>query len=470
MQQELHGERFLDRVMVAKDAATSCRWPAWSGLDNMASPHDRNLERNFSQADSVASTAERQALILMRLVFVNSVHPDTPHVSGMRLSQFGNAMARRGHSVILLTASLSEQEPSESETIHELPKLEDVNWDTPLLVPVTPQTYWPIEAVRQCSVPSILRRGLTAWSFLRHGGAFPDWTLAAKQMASTIASVFRPDIVWATFGNTSNLWLAQLIARQGNCRWAIDIKDNWEAFVPLGLRHLMARKYSDASGITYNSMHHRSVARRHFRTKPDEVIYSGVAESFFSARRRAAKKIASNEILLVGSTYSNERLSRFLKALSSWLNELPQHDLANTRFAYAGSDHQRVAALLSNCELSCPVEINQQLSLDQLAKRSTRSLANCYLSAPFGFHHKLLELLVAGAPVIVYPGEHEESHAFAQATSTPFFVCSDDKELSNAFSDSLEQQNAPSHDRDIPPWRWDDFASRLEFFFKQVAF
>lgn len=403
----------------------------------------------------------------MRLVFVNHAHPATPHVSGMRLGHFAHVMAQRGHAVILLTASLSDEQvaPSLHAALEDLAAHEK---GTPLFFSVQPRPYWPIKAVRQGRVPAVIRRGLTAWSFLRHGGAFPDWTLAAKSTAMYIAQTFEPDVVWATFGNTSNLWLAQFIARHASCPWVMDVKDNWEAFVPPGLRRLMARRFSDAGGMTCNALHHQMVANRWMSARQASVIYSGVGEAFFSAKYHEAASSSRREIILVGSTYDKDRLAHFLRDLSDWLAGLKQHELGEIAFVYAGSDHACVSGMLKSSPLPCRMEVNEQLTLPQLANRCARALVNCYLWAPFTFHHKLLELLVAGAPVIAYPGEHEESRAFARATQTPFFVCPDVRVLKDALSRAWQLRDMPADSGSAPPWRWDDFARDLETFFEQV--
>lgn len=404
----------------------------------------------------------------MRLVFVNHAHPETPHVSGMRLGHFADAMARRGHAVILLTASLPERSVVNAEVHAELGKLAERDWGAPLVVPVRPQTYRPVEVVRQRALPSVLRRALTAWLFVRHGGVFADWTLAALPIAQRIAEEFKPDLVWATFGNTSNLWLAQSIAKRAGCPWVMDVKDNWEAFVPVGLRQVMARRFSDAAGMTSNARHHQLVASRWLKVLNYAVIYSGVGETFFAAESHEPDEAAQRDIVLVGSTYDEDRLSECLGALSAWLAALPPRELERIRFVYAGSDHVRVRALLARSPLPCQVEINGQLPLQQLASCCKRALVNCYLWAPSGFHHKLLELLVAGAPVVAYPGEHEESLNFAASTTTPFFVCADAIALRDAFAQVWKRQAALADDRVTPPWRWDDFAEELEALFFRV--
>src|SRR5690606_14206852 len=123
---------------------------------------------------------------------------------------------------------------------------------------------------------------------------------------------------------------------------------------------------------------------------------------------------------LTGSTYSAPVLHRYLAALKGWRSSLPPADQARLQFRYAGSDHRRVAVAVAAAGLADISTIESQLPLDVLAQCARQAVATSYLWAPFGFHHKLLELLVAGAPVLAFPGEHGESVQLAEHSDTPF--------------------------------------------------
>ena len=43
----------------------------------------------------------------MRLLAVNHSHPATPHVSGICVSAFADALARDGHRIVLITSTLN---------------------------------------------------------------------------------------------------------------------------------------------------------------------------------------------------------------------------------------------------------------------------------------------------------------------------------------------------------------------------
>lgn len=405
----------------------------------------------------------------MRLVFVNAAHPEAPHVSGMRLFRFAQAMAMRGHQVVLLTGPNHGSRPRGGAAMALADRMFTHDWWEPLVVEITPRASWTLSAVRGGRLPALLRRTLTAWHFLVDGGTFGDWTRAAKPVADAVAQEFKPDLVWATFGNTSNLALAQRVARHAGCPWIMDVKDNWQAFVPAGLRRIMSRRFGDASGVTFNAEHHRSVALDWLDPRRSAVIYSGVAEPFYSERKAPTTSNGSATILLVGSTYSEEYLLTFLRTFKGWSERVAAAGRGRVGFHYAGSDQLRVGAAVHSLGLSHVSVIQGQVPIEELARLARNAQATCYLWASFGFHHKLLELLAVGTPVIAFPGEHPESRMLAACCDTEFSVCSGSDDLEDAFERS-QRPACPGGAREQPPpaWRWQDFANGLEAFFIEV--
>lgn len=399
----------------------------------------------------------------MRLVFVNNAHPLTPHVSGMRLFHYANAMAQRGHRIVLLTGAPPNGTELDDHDADLSARLEAHDWSQPMVLPISPLPGRFLQALRAGRVPSLPRRAMTAWQFIVHGGVFPDWTRAANPVASQLATLFSPHLVWATFGNTSNLTLGQTLAREAKCAWVVDAKDNWIAFVPRGLRRLMAFKLRDASGLTSNAEHHLRIARKWFRQSKTEVIYSGVVDAFYAARQEPKKPGLETKILLVGGTYSKVVLGQFIAAFGQWREGLV--DGNNVRLHYAGSDAERVQTAVDSAGLSDIAVVNRQLPLPDLAIEVRSAAAVCYLWAPFTFHHKLLELLILGVPVISYPGEHPESLRLASTCPTPFFPCRDVVQLAAAFDQASAFAELDAQCSPMPRWRWSDFSVGLEAFF-----
>lgn len=66
----------------------------------------------------------------MRIVFVNSCHPDTPHVCGLRARAFAEALTARGHQIILLTEPF-EETGAGTELASGPQMIKDHDWSEP---------------------------------------------------------------------------------------------------------------------------------------------------------------------------------------------------------------------------------------------------------------------------------------------------------------------------------------------------
>jgi hypothetical protein len=399
----------------------------------------------------------------MRLVFVNHAHPDVAHVSGMRFGAFARSMAERGHEVVLLTSTLPG-----GATIVNPSNLRDWiashDWHSPLTLAISPRHRSDVPA----SLPRPLARLVTLGRFVAHSGVHDDWTTAVQPLVHGLASAFQPDVVLGTFGNTSNLSLAQRLAQASGCPWVIDVKDNWSTFLRPGVRELMAWRFRDAAGFTSNATHHRDIASKWLWQRRDAVVYSGVAAPFFEATGPEVTARTEGEcpaeFLLIGSTYDRDRLREFLRVVHRWVSGLPVSDRGRVAFVYAGSDHERVSGVLDGVALPCRVEVLPQLPLSDLANRCRQSFANCYLWAAFTFHQKLLELLACGRPVITFPGEASESIQLASSSTTSFSACAGADEVHEALTHAWTNRARPPANNQHQPWKWSDRACRLESF------
>lgn len=404
----------------------------------------------------------------MRLVFVNHAHPEIRHVSGMRLGRFAQELARRGHQVVLLTSAVPDAPSIDPAGPKLTAWLAGHDWNQPLVVAVPALRRRSLELIRQSRVPSVLRRALTLWQFVVHGGVFADWKAAADATSRQLAVEFRPDMVWGTFGNTTNLTMAQQLARRAGCPWAMDIKDNWTAFIPKALRCPMAWRFRDAAGWTSNSQHHRQVAMQWLPSTPTEVIYSGVADEFFE-RAAPARGNERPQLLLVGSVYDDVRLRKYLAAVREWIENLPPLEQTGLVFAYAGSDSERVEVALNEVRLPCAIRVLGQIPISELARLAAVSFATSYLSASFTFHQKLLELLVCGRPLVCFPGESAESKVLALQTNTMFMSCETEVEVKESLIKAWERRKQDARGNQLPPWRWTDLAGTLEQFFMRCV-
>lgn len=405
----------------------------------------------------------------MRLAFINHTHPDTPHVSAMRMHYFARVMAARGHQVVLVTGE-SPAHPGQGLRAGQVDEaVAGHDWAQPLVLPVLEQSGAASPGHADATgLPSLARRLRTAWRLLGGDGIHGPWVANARPLLERLAQAHAPDLVWTTFGNTSNLQLGQWLAHKSGCPWVADIKDNWCQFIPRGLRRAVAWRFRDAAGLTTNAWIHLRAATTWGGSRPASVVYSGVAETFFQARA-GAQQGQHQDVLMVGSTYSESRLRELLAVLKQWMDALPAPDRARLRFVYAGSDVQRVEDALQVVSLPCTCQVLRQMPVEELARRASSSLFNCYVASDTGFHHKLLELLVAGRPLVCYPDEHPESRQLATEVDTGFHVCVDADALVTAFSTIHDTATAEATASPPPAWRWDDFAVGLEQFFEELT-
>ena len=185
----------------------------------------------------------------MRAVFVNHCHPDTPHVCAVRLREFANALAKQGHRIVLLTATLGPDDRVLTP-VEVGAALETHDWSRPFLIACRPAPAPLTEALQEHDLMPGIRQMVVLWCFLAKGGVFWNWTAASEPLWPVLAESFRPDAVWATLGNLDALNIARGIAGIAGCPWVMDIKDPWRNAIPRALRAVIAGRYRDAAAIT----------------------------------------------------------------------------------------------------------------------------------------------------------------------------------------------------------------------------
>lgn len=249
-------------------------------------------------------------------------------------------------------------------------------------------------------------------------------------MSDAIAEIFAPEIVWATFGTTSNLAVAQRLARRSRAKWIADLKDNADLYVPQPLRRVLARRFGDAAALTSNARLHADAARR-WLGKPATVLYSGIAPGLLD--RPATVDRDKFRIALIGSVYDEARLSGFLSGLRDWIATRSPQERETIRFVYAGIASEMVAAATKRIGLDVGLRISPGLPHAELGEMCRSAAVNCYVWHPQTFHHKALELLACRRPIVSFPGEHDETRALAAEVGGSLAACADSNELGAAF-------------------------------------
>lgn len=380
----------------------------------------------------------------MNLVFVNHMHPATPHVSGMRAWYFARELARRGHRVVQICEWREGSEPAPS--LERLAQhLEEHDWSEPLLLAVKPQSRWLLNRLRAKHTPAPLRKVLVTWSYFRHSGMFTDFNHAVQPYMTILAQDFRPQATWGLFGNTDCWLIAQRLARLADCPWVADMKDSWEVFIRRTLRVPLARRFRDMAACTANAELNARVVKRWFLPEPI-VVYSGV-DPCFQELPPAPQEPGRLRLTLTGSIHDVATLQRCVAALARWfatnLPTLPARASA-PEVIYAGASSAMVARALRPLEGVAIVRVNGYLPLSGLAALCHSSTANMYIWNPNGFHHKLLELLSCGRPVIAFPGETMESRRLASESGGTLFCPTGEDELMATLDRIIDPMSAVS--------------------------
>jgi glycosyltransferase involved in cell wall biosynthesis len=371
----------------------------------------------------------------MRLVFVNHMHPDTPHISGVRSWFFARELAARGHQVVQICERRDGCEVAvEPEQLARLVSAHQ--WRSPLLIAVRPQPRRALVRQRSAATPVPVRKTLVAWNYLRHSGMFTDFSDGVQPYLPVLAREFQPEVVWGVFGNTDCWLIAQRLARLSACAWIGDMKDSWEVFMRRGLRGILARRFHDMAASTANAEFNARVFHRWFPFEP-AVVYSGVDAGFLQAPPSSLEPDVFR-LTLTGSVHDIQSLHQYVQAFAAWLARRPAADRIRAEVIYAGGDIARVQAALESLNGLARVVIHPYLALPELAAICRSATINSYIWNPKGFHHKLLELLFCGRPVIAYPGETEESRRLAATTGGTLQVCRDAGELHATFDAALQ--------------------------------
>lgn len=402
----------------------------------------------------------------MNLVFINHMHPVTPHVSGMRAWYFAREMAGLGHRVVQICQWREGTEPAPEPG--QLPqRLRSHDWAEPLLLAISPQPFMPLSRVRAAETAAPLRKLLVLWNYLRHSGVFTDFSEGVQPYLPVLAREFRPEATWGLFGNTDCWLIAQRLARLSGCPWVADMKDSWDVFMPKALRHVIALRFRDMSASTANAAFNARVLERWFSPKP-AVVYSG-ADRCFGEAVPALLGEGLVRLTLTGSIPEKQSLDAFVDGLMCWLSRRPSAGSVQMEIVYAGGDGSKAQHALARLEGMAQVTVRPYLPLPALAALCRSAAINAYIRTPRGFHHKLLELLACGQPVLAFPGETEEAQQLAADSGGELFCPASHAELATALNLLLARPLAPvplSTGRDS--FTWTAQAIRLEQVFRQA--
>lgn len=390
---------------------------------------------------------------------------------GLRARAFAEALASRGHEIILVTEPF--EQTGEITDLDALPQLiKDHDWTTPCRISTPLASGSSLPSLRDGRYPALVRQALIALHFLRHSGVFEDWCRGTRPYLPVIADAFNPEMIWSVFGHTGCWQMGQELSRIAHCPWIADKKDPWIAFIPAPFRHLIAHRFKDATHLTALSAAHIEMMRHWNADIPATTIYSGIPRSFLSqASGDAAAEATPKTIFLCGSIYDTEALRTVYLSLAQWLDGQPADMAGNISVAYAGADTDMFYAAADPLKGRCAIDSHGLLSLRELHDRQRQAAINLHLHyPPVLFHHKIFELFAAGRPILCYPGESEEVEAIAKQVNAPLYRCRSEAELQDVFDQTLGPNSSHGgavNQEALAGFSWEEQAVRLEAVFEE---
>ena len=400
----------------------------------------------------------------MRLIFVNHCHPDCAHICGTRAREFANAMARAGHQVILLTETLGRDDPAMGPD-GLAGALEAHDWRAPFRLACRPRPAPLLQKLRAGQLPAAVRKTIVAYQYLIRGGMVTDWRDGSRPYWAALAAAFRPQAVWAVFGNTDAWAIAKGIARLAKCPWVRDFKDEWTGFIPRPFRGWVARRFSDAAASTALSRANADNAAPWFGPKAT-VVYSGAATT-----AAASPDSDAFVITLVGAVYDRASLDTVVAGIGRLL-DAPKP--GRVRVVYVGAEPEIVRLALQPLAQRVDLQVKGQLPFDAYWRQLCGSHVNAYvrLGRAGWWHHKIVELLAARRPILCCPGEIEEARALARSVGGELHEARDAASVARLLADLKRRGLAAAPIGDvgaIEELSWDSRAKALTAVLAAVA-
>ena len=383
---------------------------------------------------------------------INPVHPDTPHISAVRAWRFAQGLAGLGHRVVLLTAGSAAEDGRTGS------QLAAHDWTKPYVLAV--------DAGKQVKtrLPSLFSKIRTVWCMLRDGGAQGEWVHNSLQAIQQGAEHFRPDVVWCTFGMLESVVVARRIADALVRPWVLDIKDNWELYVPSGLRRLMAWRTRGWAAVTANAKFTADKATK-WQHAQAKIIYSGVDEAFFVSSARSDVK-GERSVNLVGSLYFPEHLAVLLAGIGRWHGALPEEERRKVTVRYLGGDVAMFTTAAREWIPQIRIEARGYVPIQEMAVSCRGAAVNMYVAHHGGFHHKLLELLACGRPLLAYPGESDESRNLVRSAGGELLEPASAEQVGGMLADIFSRlpvfSQGMAADTPLRRYAWENQSRALE--------
>ncbi|GAA4406040.1 hypothetical protein GCM10023187_25050 [Nibrella viscosa] len=389
------------------------------------------------------------------------------------MSYFAQHLAMQGNRVVLITKTLRDEGENKPYSV-VVEELKQHDWQEPYLLAVAPNKSQLLSFIRKANTPVLLRRIAILYCFLfKQGRLFYDWSEKVESYFPYLKRTFPANISWGTFGNIDTLFLVRNVARQYNIPYILDIKDPWQRFVKV-FTYSLAKKFKGAAGITINSMFQVEHSLPWFRGIPYYLLYSGLDANEIKkpqySGNRAEKSREIFTIMMVGSIYDNCQFKDLLQAIDRWSYDTLRKNNQQLFFIYAGADAERVRVILDKLNIKFNRSIYDFLSYTDLFMLYQTSNVISYIGSPNTFHHKLIEILAFGLPVLAYSYESSESVGLADSCQGKLFVCYNEHEVQEALNEvrALQQPEQEVNTIVLDRFSWSTLSKDLESFFRNL--
>ena len=392
----------------------------------------------------------------MRALFINHCHPETPHVCALRMKSFAQAMADKGHQILLLTEALDNEEAEES---HELisQSLINHNWSRPFILSVTPVFDRLITKLRQRKLIFGIRQLFIFLSYLNNSGVFSDWSKGAFKYEALLKDCFRPDIIWATFGNSDCWKIAQYMSCQMGIPWVADVKDNWEVFIPKGMSTIIANRFNDMAALTAFSLSHKDQVK-HIFNRNAEVIYSGFSNIVVDGNYSVSVK----RIMVTGSLYDFKKFEILVCGILLWIKKRT-FGPKQIEFRYAGKDFEIFDKVSSSLKGYCTIIVDNYIEIEALRKLQAGAWINAYVfNEKSLFQHKTVELISAARPVLAVPLENQETLSIAKLAGVNFEIGRTPLEVAKVLESFEARKVSKINMQAMSAYSWEAQAKKLE--------
>tara|TARA_Y100001936_G_C16086117_1_gene681876 strand:- start:3399 stop:4538 length:1140 start_codon:yes stop_codon:yes gene_type:complete len=374
------------------------------------------------------------------------------------MSEIAKHLSAAGDQTILFSGPLHIDDPGDDPALVET-RIETHDWSKPLYIS-GPLVRTPIRrAAREGKIVPPFRQVIIGATYLFWGGIFCDWRAGSSAFLTPVAKAFCPDLVYGTFGNTDAWYVARSLAVTAKCPWVADYKDPWNKFIPIGLRHNVASRFTDLAAMTVFSKAHGRDASAWFPGKK-YVVYSG-----YRAEPNTKKSTKKNDIFRVclsGSVYDGDKVRLLLEGMIR--TSLSQKIV----LFYAGNDGGVVDKIVEQENFPVEFENLGYLDIAALVQLQASATVNVYIRNEESlFQQKVIELLALGRPVMAIPGESAEASDIARKIGGELIGAKTPGEIAGALAVIGDDRTEIDQGR-LQPYSWSCQTKKLRQIFSDV--